>query len=171
MTDASRTARSGGARASLYAEIPARNRRTGSRPVALGAALGRGGHRLPRPAAQRLLRRAYSGINVLILWGAVFAGGFSGQNWLTDRQAQAVGGNVRKGEPGTTVVYADRFIPDDERRRARDAGNEPQAISFLKRFTVFNCAQCEDLPNGIAMVPPIPEGLILPRVEAQTAGT
>jgi hypothetical protein len=34
------------------------------------------------------------------------------QDWLTFRQALGLGGNVRKGEHGTTVVYADRFIPD-----------------------------------------------------------
>jgi antirestriction protein ArdC len=32
-------------------------------------------------------RRRYSGINVLILWGAVIERGFSGQSWLTFRQA------------------------------------------------------------------------------------
>jgi antirestriction protein ArdC len=31
--------------------------------------------------------RGYSGINILILWGAVIEGGFSGQSWLTFRQA------------------------------------------------------------------------------------
>ena len=35
------------------------------------------------------------------------------------RQALALGGNVRNGERGTSVVYADRFVPDDEKRRAR----------------------------------------------------
>ena len=84
--------------------------------------------------------RAYSGINILILWGAVVQHGFPGQGWLTYRQAAALGGNVRKGEHGTTVVYADRFIPEDEKRRARETGEEAQAIPFLKRFTVFNSA-------------------------------
>ena len=36
-----------------------------------------------------------------------------------------LGGNVRKGERGTTVVYADRFVPDDERQRAHDEGEAP----------------------------------------------
>src|SRR6185312_2941737 len=79
--------------------------------------------------------RQYSGINVLILWGAVIQHGFSGQSWLTFRQALSLGGNVRKGERGTTVVYADRFTPEDEMRRARETGEEASAIPFLKRFT------------------------------------
>jgi hypothetical protein len=41
------------------------------------------------------------------------------------------------------VVFADRFIPDQERARAREQGDEPNAIPFLKRFTVFNVAQHE----------------------------
>ena len=110
--------------------------------------------------------RGYSGINILILWGAVIEHGFFGQSWLTFRQALSLGGNVRKGERGTTVVYADRFIPYDEKKRARETGDDPQAIPFLKRFTVFNAAQCENLPDEVAVVaPPTPPGLIEPRVE------
>jgi antirestriction protein ArdC len=56
--------------------------------------------------------RAYSGINVLILWAAVVEHGFSTQTWLTFKQALGLGGNVRKGERGTAVVYADRFVPE-----------------------------------------------------------
>jgi antirestriction protein ArdC len=119
---------------------------------------------LPRNAATG---RTYSGINILILWGAIVARGFSGQSWLTFRQALSVGGNVRKGERGTTIVYADRFVPEDERRRAREEGDDAQAIPFLKRFTVFSTDQCDGLPDDIAPTPPpVPEGLILPHVEA-----
>ena len=111
--------------------------------------------------------RGYSGINVLILWGATVARGFSCQSWLTFRQALSLGGNVRKGERGTTVVYADRFVPDDERRRSRETGDAAQAIPFLKRFTVFSVDQCENLPDDLVPAPkPVPEGLIVPEVEA-----
>lgn len=104
--------------------------------------------------------RGYSGINVLILWGAVVQHGFSGQTWLTFRQALGLGGAVRKGERGTTIVYADRFIPGDERERAREAGEEARGIPFLKRFTVFNTDQCDGLSEDIAAVPPpVPEGM------------
>lgn len=117
-------------------------------------------------------QRRYSGINVLILWGAVIQHGFTGQNWLTFRQALGLGGNVRKGERGTTVVYADRFTPDDERRRAAETGETPGAIPFLKRFTVFNTDQCDGLPDDVAtVVPPPPPGLIEPEVEALIRAT
>ena len=116
--------------------------------------------------------RQYSGINVLLLWGAVIERGYSGQSWLTFRQALSLGGNVRKGERGTTVVYADRFVPEDEKRRARETGEDARAIPFLKRFTVFNTDQCENLPEDVATAaPPVPTGLIEPRVEALIAAT
>jgi antirestriction protein ArdC len=56
---------------------------------------------------------------------------------------------VRKGERGTTVVYADRFVPNGEKERARETGEEAQTIPFLKRFAVFNLAQCENLPRTL----------------------
>jgi len=124
---------------------------------------------MPRNAATG---RHYSGINVLILWGAVIEHGFPGQSWLTFRQALALGGNVRKGERGTTVVYADRFVPEDEKRRAHEAGEDAHTIPFLKRFTVFNTAQCEGLPENAATVaPPPPPGPIEPAVEALIRST
>jgi antirestriction protein ArdC len=116
--------------------------------------------------------RTYSGINVLILWGAVIQHGFSTQSWLTFRQALSLGGNVRKGEHGITVVYADRFVPNDEKKRTQETGEEAKAIPFLRRFTVFNIAQCEGLPDTIAIsAPPPGAGLIKPQVEALVKAT
>ena len=124
---------------------------------------------LPRNATTG---RPYSGINVLILWGAVIERGFAGQSWLTFRQAQSVGGHVRKGERGVTVVYADRFVPSDKRQRARETGDEAQAIPFLKRFTVFNTEQCEALPADMVIAaPPPPPGAIEPVVESLIANS
>ena len=46
---------------------------------------------------------------------------------ITEMRSQALGlgGHVRKGARGTTVVYADRFTPDDEPQRAAEAGEDP----------------------------------------------
>lgn len=156
-------------RANLYTEITDRivaELESGCVPWVQpwGAPNAAAGVGLPRNASTG---RRYSGINVLILWGAVIRGGFSGQHWLTFRQALSLGGNVRKGERGATVVYADRFTPEDEKRRAERDGDAPGVIPFLKRFTVFNADQCDGLPDDpTAPPPPVPEGLILPQAEA-----
>jgi len=111
-------------------------------------------------------QRRYSGINVLILWGTVFDHGFASQNWLTFKQAKALGGSVRKGEKGQVVCYADRFTPQKEREQARSEGREAQAIPFLKRYHVFNIEQCEDLPEDLtAISQPLPEREAIPRAE------
>jgi antirestriction protein ArdC len=168
-SDAAR-ARSGFDRTSLYDDITAKiiaELEEGRVPWVQpwGTAAAKAPLAMPRNAATR---RHYSGVNVLILWGSVIEHGFETQAWLTFRQALALGGNVRKGERGTTVVYADRFIPEDEKRRARETGHEAQAIPFLKRFTVFSLAQCERLPDDllVAAPPPPAEGLIAPKVDA-----
>lgn len=167
-------ARPGSDRAGFYDEITGRivaELEAGRVPWVQpwGTAAAKASLGLPRNAATG---RAYSGINVLILWGAVIEHGFPGQGWLTFRQALALGGHVRKGERGTTVVYADRFVPDDEKRRARASGEEAAAIPFLKRFTVFNAAQCEELPDDVTVAaPPPPPGLIEPRAEALIRAT
>eukprot|EP00873_Tetraselmis_striata_P031489 jgi/Tetstr1/451753/TSEL_038789.t1 len=169
-----RTPRSGSERTNLYDEITGKiiaELEAGRFPWVQpwGKATAKAPLGLPQNASTG---RAYSGINILILWGAVVQHGFPGQGWLTYRQAATLGGNVRKGERGTTVVYADRFTPEDEKRRARETGEEPGTIPFLKRFTVFNAAQCEGLPEDIAVaMPPPPPGLIEPRVEALIKAT
>jgi len=90
--------------------------------------------------------RGYSGINILLLWDALFQRGYDRNRWLTFKQALFVGGNVRKGEHGTTVVFADRFTPKGEQETPSGKDGEARSIPFLKRFTVFNIAQCEGLP-------------------------
>jgi antirestriction protein ArdC len=174
MSRSAARAHAGGDRTSLYQEITDKiiaELEAGRVPWVQpwGTAAARASLAMPRNAATQ---RRYSGINVLILWGAVIDRGFVGQSWLTFRQALSLGGNVRKGEHGTTVVYADRFTPDEERRRAERDGDEPYAIPFLKRFTVFNTDQCENLPGEFTTAPaPVPEGLILPNAAALIGAT
>ena len=91
------------------------------------------------------------------LWRVLF--GIAPAAWLLTRT------NAR-------LFYADRFTPEDEKRRARETGEEAAAIPFLKRFTVFNAAQCDGLPKDVAIVfPPPPPGLIEPQVEALIRAT
>lgn len=115
-------------------------------------------------------RRRYGGINILILLGAAVERGFSGQSWLTFRQALSLGGCVRKGERGTTVVYTDRFVPAEEMKRASTAGDEARAIPFLKRFKVFNTEQCDGLSAGASSIAPSSH-IVEPQVEALIRAT
>ncbi|SIT15169.1 ArdC family protein [Paracoccus saliphilus] len=183
MTRQKRAIRTGSSRSNLYGDITDKiiaeleeGRLPWAQPWGTGAA--KAPLAMPKNAATS---RQYSGINVLILWGAVIQQGFPSQHWLTFRQALSLGGNVRKCERGTTVVYADRFTPKDQKRRTRETGkvetgqgslrrNDSRSngsIPFLKRFTVFNAAQCEGLPDKIAFeAPPPPPGVIEPRIEA-----
>jgi antirestriction protein ArdC len=119
---------------------------------------------LPRNAGTG---RCYSGINVLILWASVIERGCTSQAWLTYRQAEALGGHVRKGEQGTTVCYADRFTPKAEQERAANVGDDVRQVAFLKRFTVFNVDQCEGLPKVLpGIVAALPEREALPHADA-----
>lgn len=136
---------------------------------------------LPRNAASG---RTYSGINILILWDHLFEKAYTLQNWLTFRQAKTLGGSVRKGEQGVGVCYADKFIPKDKRTsersdtprgRSGEAKNEnarPDAIPFLRRYTVFNVEQCDGLPDHCStQLPPLPERQIVPHAEALAVAT
>jgi len=122
---------------------------------------------LPRNAETR---RSYSGINILILWSEAVQHGFASQGWLTFNQARQAGGQVRKGEKGTTIFYAARFTPKGGEgasevrpvpppERGGGAGEGDRSIPFLKRFTVFNVAQVDGLPERCT----IPDPLLLPR--------
>jgi len=51
---------------------------------------------------------AYSGMNIMLLWCSASKHGFGDSCWITYKQAQAVGGQVRKGEHGTTAIF---YIP------------------------------------------------------------
>jgi antirestriction protein ArdC len=98
----------------------------------------------------------YKGINVVMLWSASVAKGYSAPLWLTFKQALELGGAVRKGEHGELVVYADRI-----RRTETDAKGEEveKEIPFLKGYTVFNAEQIDGLPAqyyALAEAPALP---------------
>lgn len=177
------SARGGAARVSLYDEVTARiideleaGRFPWVRPWD-AAAFAPG---LPRNAETR---RSYSGINILILWSEAVRRGFGAQGWLTFRQAQQAGGQVRKGEKGTAIFYAARFTPKggdgageagpaSAPERGGGAGECDRSIPFLKRFTVFNVAQVDGLPERCTAPDPLlPPRETIPVAEALIAAS
>lgn len=88
--------------------------------------------------------KKYRGINSFLLGCSDYAS----PHWLTFKQAKALGGNVRKGEKSTPIIFW-QFLEKPD----KDTG-EPVKIPMLKHYNVFNVDQCE-LPEG--KVPAIPE--------------
>ena len=85
----------------------------------------------------------YRGINVVLLWMSALRRHFASPLWMTYRQAAELGGQVRRGETGSSVVYADTFT----RRESGDDGEEQEvAVPFLKSYFVFNSDQIDGLP-------------------------
>ena len=107
----------------------------------------------------------YRGINILLLWGEALAKGYAAPIWMTFKQAQELGGHVRKGEHGSLVVYANRITKTE----TNDAGEDTEReIPFMKGYTVFNVEQVDGLPAHYYAQPvnPLP---LSERIEAADA--
>jgi len=104
----------------------------------------------------------YQGINVVMLWSAAVAKGYACPFWLTFKQAQQLGGNVRKGEHGELVVYADRITCTETDENGAES---ERSIPFMKGYTVFNAEQCESLPAHFTAKPGAPALPFAQRIE------
>ena len=101
---------------------------------------GNTGGRITRPL--RYNGQAYSGINILMLWASAIEQGFTAPMWMTFKQAIELKANVRRGEKGSLVVYANSITKTEE----TDNGEVERDIHFMKGYTVFNVEQIENLP-------------------------
>lgn len=105
----------------------------------------------------RSMGKPYRGINVIMLWASAMERGFSCLIWITYKQAQEQGGQVRKGEKGFLVIYADTFTKKDANEQGESVETE---IPFMKGYTVFNAEQIDGLPaHYYAQVKPDHNGL------------
>lgn len=107
----------------------------------------------------------YRGINVLLLWCEAEDRGYTAPIWMTYKQAKALGAQVRKGETGSLVVYADRFTKTETNEKGEEAARE---IAFMKGYTVFNVEQIDGLPAHYTARSVAP-ATALPRLEAAEA--
>lgn len=81
----------------------------------------------------------YRGLNVPVL----AVSGFSDPRWMTYRQAQEMGGNVRKGEKGTTVMFWKLMKAKEDGTQAE--GEKTKVFPVIKTYTVFNVEQIDGL--------------------------
>lgn len=112
----------------------------------------------------------YRGINVVLLWSDAIDKGFRSPTWMTYKQAQEFGGQVRKGESGSTVVYADRYTKTETNAQGEEG---ERAIAFMKGYTVFNADQIDGLPARyqLAPSPALPAMPVIKAAEAFFAKT
>jgi len=88
----------------------------------------------------------YRGINVLVLWASAAKKGYGANRWMTYKQAAELGGQVRRGERGTTVVKYGTF-------KRENAEGDTETGRYLRRYAVFNVQQIDCLPEGLAHDP------------------
>jgi len=101
------------------------------------------------PPANLITKKAYRGINVFLL---AFAG-YGSQYWLTFNQAKQLGGNIRKGEHGTKIIF---WKCNTRETESADGEIEERRSAFLRYYTVFNLEQTEGLKALLRLPPAFP---------------
>jgi len=85
-------------------------------------------------------RQPYHGVNVFLLAMTANSVGYQTPYWLTYKQAKDLGGNVKKGEKSTIVVFWKQLDIKD-----KDNPDKTVQIPFLRYYNVFNVDQCENI--------------------------
>ena len=101
----------------------------------------------------KLTGKKYRGINVLSL----LCSGFASNEWLTYKQAQEMGAQVRKGETGTMIVFWSKWTgkkgePVTDNESEGEAVTGKKSRGFLKPYWVFNVSQIDGLTDRKSVV-------------------
>jgi antirestriction protein ArdC len=86
--------------------------------------------------------RPYRGINALLLTCAVFRSPY----WVTLRQANHLGGHIKRNERGSTVVFWKLLEHDTE---IDEGQTQTRMVPLARCYTIFNVEQCEGLDEHI----------------------
>src|SRR3984893_15520839 len=101
--------------------------------------------------ANLVSKKEYRGINIFLLASQ----GYGSQYWVTYRQAQALGGTIRKGQRGSKVVFSK--IGEYQRENQETEETENKKSILLSYYTVFTREQCEGIrpPEPAPTIGPI----------------
>lgn len=80
--------------------------------------------------------KSYRGVNPILLHLA----GFNSKFWATYRQWQSLGGQVRKGEHGTRIIF---WKPITRTTTNGDGKEVEKSFPLLREYVVFNAEQCD----------------------------
>lgn len=104
-----------------------------------------GGSNMPRNLSSG---KPYRGVNVFLLAVEALENGYKSPYWMTYKQAQEHGGNVRKGEKSTIVIFWKSYISKE-----LDEDGKPKKFFVARYYRVFNLDQTEGvkIPKGRAI--------------------
>jgi len=105
----------------------------------------------------------YTGINRLYLWAVADCFGYASRYWMTYRQAQELGGQVRKGETAEPSIYFNSTSKTDVDQATGEETSK--TIRFMRSYSVFNASQIEGLPSHF-YPSPVPDAPPTPSVKA-----
>jgi antirestriction protein ArdC len=83
----------------------------------------------------------YNGVNIVALWAAAEQAGFTTGHWATYKQWSLLGGQVRKGEKGSVVVFYKQTEIDVSGTAAGERQNKSVLVARSSR--VFNVKQVD----------------------------
>src|ERR1700676_452439 len=93
------------------------------------------------PPTNLVSKKEYRGINIFLLASL----GYGSRYWLTYRQAQTLGGSVKRGQHGSKVVF---WKFDEYRKENKETGETENRKSILLRYyTVLNLEQCDGIKS------------------------
>lgn len=94
-------------------------------------------------------KKPYRGINSLILGGSEFQSPY----WLTYKQAHDLGGNIKKSEKATPVIYYKLFEKrDDSGNMILGSNGRPTRIPFIRWSNAFNLDQTEGIEPPVQTI-------------------
>jgi antirestriction protein ArdC len=79
-------------------------------------------------------RNCYNGLNILMLWAERQEKQYPLAEWLTYKQCQEAGGQVRKGEKSTPGIYVNKQVIEK-------GTDEERLVPFMRTFNLFNVAR------------------------------
>lgn len=87
----------------------------------------------------------YRGINCFWLWLVAEGAGYNSRTWMTYKQAQAMGAQVREGERSQIAIFYKSYSKTVESPVTGDSADEMRRV--MRSYAVFNADQIDGLPD------------------------